>query len=123
MLIVYLPFVLGCTGDTATGEPHCLAHVLSAKEARRVAATAARGISHFGFDKVQYLGCRLGEHVNAFIAACFCALCQLFPFLFWASLRWISTCGVGRAMVWSRRALRPSRCRRHQPAECHQALC
>jgi hypothetical protein len=61
MLIVYLPFVLGCAGESSE-EPNRLAHVLSAKQARRVAAAAAHGNKHFGFDKVEYLGRRLGEH-------------------------------------------------------------
>jgi hypothetical protein len=61
MFIVYLPFVLGRAGERA-GEPVRLAHVLSAKQARRVAEAAAHGHQHFGFDKVEYLGRRLGKH-------------------------------------------------------------
>lgn len=60
MLIVYLPFVLRRDEDGAVTER--LTHVHSSKRAKQIAEAAAQGSRHFGFDKVQYLGLRLGEH-------------------------------------------------------------
>ncbi len=61
MLIVYLPFVMGLAAEGMVAERIALSPVLSARQAKRVAETAARGSLHFGFDKVAYLGRLLGE--------------------------------------------------------------
>lgn len=61
MLIVYLPFVIGLARSGGLTERTPLTPVRTAREAKRVAEMAARGILHFGFDKVSYLGRQSGE--------------------------------------------------------------
>jgi hypothetical protein len=55
LLIVDLPFVMAAIDGGAVQFNH-LIHVLSARQAKRVAQASSRGTLHFGFDKVEYRG-------------------------------------------------------------------